>query len=276
MDFIYKRSYLGPVKAVIFDWAGTISDHGCIAPSVVFVELFKKFGVPITMEQSRQPMGAHKKDHIREITQMPEIARKWEEVHGKTPNENDVETMFNEFVPMQIKALSDHSKLIPGTLAIVQELRNRGIKIGTCTGYTKEMLDVLLEDAKKQGFEPDASRSATEVPAGRPHPWMALQVAMDMQVYPMESIVKIGDTLPDIDEGLNAGMWSVGVVLTGNEIGMTEDELKNANPKALQSKKERAYQIMSKQGAHFIIDEIKNLIPVIDEINSRLAHGEKP
>ena len=36
MDFVFKRSYRGPLKAAILDWAGTVVDFGCVAPAVVF------------------------------------------------------------------------------------------------------------------------------------------------------------------------------------------------------------------------------------------------
>ena len=92
-----------------------------------------------------------------------------------------------------------------GELAVaVADFRKRGLKIGSTTGYTGEMMKLLLGEAKKRGYEPDSSVCATDVPAGRPEPWMCLQNAMNLQTYPMEAFVKIGDTLPDISEGLNA------------------------------------------------------------------------
>ncbi|RJP28558.1 MAG: phosphonoacetaldehyde hydrolase [Candidatus Omnitrophota bacterium] len=276
MNFVYQRTYRGPLKAVILDWAGTTMDYGCFAPAVVFIEVYKKFGVPITMEEARGPMGAHKKVHIREISKTPAVAKRWEEAHGKPPCEDDVDAMFKDFVPMQLKVLADYADLIPGTLDALKEYRKRGMKIGSTTGYTGEMMEILQAEAKNRGYVPDASVCATQVPAGRPHPWMCIQNAMDLQVYPMEAIVKIGDTLPDIDEGLNAGMWTIGLALTGNEMGMTEAEIKALNAETLASKRKRAYDRMARQGAHYVVDAIADAIPLIDEINARLARGERP
>src|SRR5690349_1190139 len=99
-NFVFRRSYCGPLKAIILDWAGTTMDYGCFAPAVVFREVYKRKNVPITIEQAREPMGAHKKVHIQMISQMPSVQKMWEEVHGRRPNEDDVEAMFRDFVPL--------------------------------------------------------------------------------------------------------------------------------------------------------------------------------
>jgi len=276
MDFVFQRSYRGPLQAVLLDWAGTTMDYGCFAPAVVFMEVYKRKGVEISIEEARAPMGAHKKVHIRMISQNESVAQRWEKVHGRKPNECDVEEMFRDFVPLQLACLADYADLIPGTLETVAECRRRGLKIGSTTGYTEEMMQVLLAEAKRRGYEPDATVCATQVPAGRPHPFMCLQNAILLQTYPMEAIVKIGDTLPDIDEGLNAGMWTVGLAKTGNELGLTEEEIAAADPAALEIKLTRAYQRMQHSGAHYVVDSVADVMPVLDDINARLQRGERP
>jgi phosphonoacetaldehyde hydrolase len=276
MDFVFQRSYRGPLKAVILDWAGTTLDYGCFAPAVVFVEVFKRHGIPITTEQAREPMGAHKKVHIRMISEMEAVRSMWQDVHGGLPDEDDVETMFRDFVPLQLACLAKYAGLIPGTLEAVAEFRRRGLKIGSTTGYTTEMMEVLQEEARRQGYVPDSSVCASQVPAGRPHPWMCLQNAMNLQLYPMEAFVKVGDTVPDIAEGLNAGMWTIGLARTGNELGLTEQEIAALEPQVLRGKLDRARQRFRQAGAHYVVDAIAEVAPVLDEINARLAHGERP
>jgi len=276
MDFVFLRSYRGRLKAVILDWAGTTLDYGCFAPAVVFVEVFKRQGVPITTEQAREPMGAHKKVHIRMISEMEAVRLMWQEAHGGPPDEDDVEQMFRDFVPLQLACLAKYADLIPGTLEAVGEFRRRGLKIGSTTGYTTEMMEVLQEEAKRQGYVPDSSVCAAQVPAGRPHPWMCLQNAMNLQLYPMEAFVKVGDTLPDIAEGLNAGMWTIGLAKTGNELGLTEQEIAALEPQVLRGKLDRARERFRQAGAHYVVDAIAEVAPVLDEINARLAHGERP
>src|SRR5512132_3692628 len=167
MTFRYHRSYRGKLQAVLLDWAGTTMDFGCIAPAVVFVEVFKRKGVPITMEEARAPMGAHKRVHIQRITEIDSVRRRWQEKYGRSPADSDVAAMFADFVPLQLKCLSDYSELIPGTLEAVAAMRARGIKIGSTTGYTTEMMKINLEDAAKQGYVPDSTVCASDVPAGR-------------------------------------------------------------------------------------------------------------
>ncbi|MFH1921708.1 MAG: HAD-IA family hydrolase [Planctomycetota bacterium] len=163
-----------------------------------------------------------------------------------------------------------------GTLEVVAELRRRGIKIGSTTGYTGEMMELLLAEAARRGYSPDSTVCATDVPAGRPEPWMCLENARNLGVYPMEACVKIGDTLPDIEEGLNAGMWTVGLARSGNELGLNAEEIAALPADQLQARLERACQRIARAGAHYVVDTVADVLPVIDRIQEQLAAGERP
>jgi phosphonoacetaldehyde hydrolase len=276
MEFVFHRSYRGPLKAVLLDWAGTTMDYGCMAPAVVFMDVFKRKGVEITIDEAREPMGAHKKVHIRQISKNENVAKRWEQKHGRKPNEDDVEAMFKDFVPLQLQCLAQYADLIPGTLEAVAEFRRRGLKIGSTTGYMEEMMTILLAEAKRRGYVPDSTVCASQVPAGRPHPFMCLQNAINLQTYPMEAFVKIGDTLPDIEEGLNAGMWTIGLAKTGNEIGLTEEEIAALDPEIRSARLARAYKRMIQTGAHYVVDGIADVVPLLHQINARLASGDRP
>lgn len=276
MEFVFQRSYRGPLKAVLLDWAGTTMDYGCYAPAVVFVEVYNRKGVPISVEEARLPMGAHKKVHIRQISQIEAVNQRWQETHGRKPNEDDVEAMFQDFVPLQLDCLADYADLIPGTLEAVQNFRDRGLKIGSTTGYTGDMMQLLLSEAKKRGYEPDSTVCATDVPSGRPAPWMCVKNAMDLNIYPFEAVVKIDDTLPGIEEGLNAGMWAIGLAKTGNEVGLNEEEIGKLEADELERKLAGAYKRMWQCGAHYVVDGIWDVPSVLDDINARLARGERP
>jgi phosphonoacetaldehyde hydrolase len=276
MTFTYARHYRGKIQAVLLDWAGTTMDFGCMAPAVVFVEVFKRKDVPITMEEARAPMGAHKRVHIQKITELETVRRRWQEKHGRLPTDADVEAMFRDFVPLQLKCLSDYSKLIPGTLSVVRALRKRGYRIGSTTGYMTEMMKINLRDAAKQGYVPDSTVCASEVPAGRPYPYMCLQNVMNLGVSPVEACVKIDDTRPGVEEGLNAGMWTIGLAISGNEIGLPLKEW-NRLPKADQERmRQGAYTRMYQSGAHYVVDTIADIMPCVDDIEARLARGERP
>lgn len=271
-----RPAYTGPLRAAILDWAGTIVDYGSCAPAGVFVEVFRKHGVEITPAEARGPMGAEKRTHIATLLAEPDIALRWHHRHERSHTEADIDAIYADFIPMQLKTLPRYADLIPGTIETAAALRERGLKIGTTTGYSREMLDLLLEEARRRGFEQDASVAADEVPEGRPAPWMALTAAMRMNTYPVEACVKVGDTAPDVHEGLNAGMWTVAVARTGNELGMTQTAIADLHDTDLEPLLNQAYDRLYAAGAHFVVDSIADVPPVLDEIEERLALGQRP
>ncbi len=277
MDFVFKRSYRGEIKLAIYDWAGTTLDYGCYAPAVVFIEVYKLRGVEITMEQARAPMGLMKKDHIRAISKIDEVAALWEKVHGRRCTEEDVADMFEkDFKRLQVACIADYSQLIPGTLETMGEMKRRGIKTGSTSGYFTEAMEINHREAKKQGYCPDANFCASDVPAGRPEPWMVLGNMQATRTFPPEAVVKIDDTQPGIGEGLNAGVWTIGLSKTGNEVGLTAAEIDALRPDVRERKLARADMNLRQAGAHFVVESIALVPPVIDEINERMKAGERP
>ena len=276
MSFTYQRQYRGKIQAVLLDWAGTTMDYGCMAPAVVFVEVYKRQGVPITMEEARAPMGAHKRVHIQKISQLDTVRERWQQKHGRPPGEGDVDKMFADFVPLQIDCLSDYSEMIPGALEAVAAMRKRGMKIGSTTGYLRDMMAVNLRDAKQQGYEPDSTVCASDVPAGRPYPYMCLQNVINLQVSPVEACVKVDDTVPGVEEGLNAGMWTIGLAVSGNEVGLPLKEVKALPPAEFAQRRTRAYTRMRQAGAHYVVDDITGVMACLDAIEERMVRGERP
>lgn len=258
------------------DWSGTTLDYGSCAPAMAFVKLFKKHGVPITIKEARGPMGMHKKDHIRAITRMEAVARCWQQAHGKAPDEADVDALYAGFVPILLDILVDYAAPIPGALEAMAAFRARGLKIGSCTAYAREMMDVLVPEARRLGFAPDSVVCVSDVPAGRPEPWMALLSAMELRVYPMEAVVKVGDTLPDIAEGLNAGMWTVAVTKTGNGLGLSRAEVEALDPGELCARLASIREQMYAAGAHYVVEGIGDVPALLDDVDARLARGEHP
>lgn len=275
MTFTYRRTYRGPLTAILLDWAGTTMDFGCMAPAVVFMDVFKREGVPITVDEARAPMGAHKKVHIQRITELASVAARWRKAHGRAPGPKDVERMFQAFVPLQVAVLSQYSKLIPGTLKVVEACRERGMKIGSTTGYNTEMMRVNLKDAARQGYAPDSTVCASDMPQGRPYPFMCLKNVIDLQVSPVEACVKVDDTLPGIDEGLNAGMWTIGLAVSGNEIGLPAAAVRKLPKAEYAARRARAYLRMRQAGAHYVVDSIADIMPCLDDIERRMRDGER-
>lgn len=264
------------LKAVVLDWAGTVVDHGCIGPVAVFIEVFKRHGVEVTVAQARKPMGLMKKDHVRSMCNDPEVAEAWKAVHGKLPDENDVDSMYQLTEPLMVGCIAAHADMIPGALGAVDEFRAMGLKIGSTTGYTEPMMDIMLVEAAKRGYKPDSMVCSSMVPAGRPHPYMVYQTANNLETYPLWNMVKIGDTLSDIGEGLTAGMWTIGLTLRGNELGLTEEELAAADPAELAPRHEAVKQSFLAAGAHYLADDLAACPAIIREIEERAARGEMP
>jgi phosphonoacetaldehyde hydrolase len=271
-----KQSYSGPVRAVILDWAGTTVDHGSLAPVRVLQQVFAKRGVPISEEEARRDMGVLKLDHIRKILLGSDVSARWRDVVKHDPTEADVESLFANFVPLQLECLVKYSTVIDGVAAAVARFRERGIKIGSTTGYTRAMLEMILQPAAAQGYAPDCAITPDDVGAGRPHPWMIFANAIRLQVEPLEAIVKIGDTPVDIEEGLRARVWTVGVARTGNMIGLSAEDFAALAPAVQASRLKNARNALLAAGAHEVIDAVADCESAIDAIEVRIHKGERP
>ncbi|AWX57746.1 phosphonoacetaldehyde hydrolase [Brevibacillus brevis] len=264
------------MKAVVFDWAGTMVDYGCFAPLAVFLQVFKKRGIKLTAAEAREPMGMLKRDHIQALCKMERVAALWQERYGRLPNEADVDELYADFEPMLMATLHEYATPVPGAMELVGRLREQGIKIGSTTGYTREMMNVVAASAKQQGYEPDALVTPSEVPAGRPYPWMCYQNAILLDVYPMNEMVKVGDTTSDMKEGRNAGMWTVGVLKGGSELGLSLEEVTSMPQEELDKRLAIATERLMAAGAHYVIEEIGCLDEVLKKIEMRHAGGERP
>ena len=277
-DYVYSRTYRGKVKALVLDWSGTTADAYVLAPAIVFVEVFKKQGVEISMEEARGPMGLRKDLHIKALTEVPEIRDRWKKIKGKEPTQKDVDRMFKDFVPLQLKCLRQYTKLLPGVAAVLQRLQKQGIKVGSSTGFVRSMVNILEKEAKKQGYVPDASVAGDEVVNGaRPKPFMVYKNLDMMNIHPIQSVVKVDDTVSGIGEAQEAGCWGVGVARYSNYMNINSfEEEKRLSKADIQARLEKTRDILRKAGAHYVIDSLADIEPVIADVNARLARDEKP
>jgi phosphonoacetaldehyde hydrolase len=260
-NFVYQRGYRGKVKALVLDWSGTVADAYVLAPAVVFADVFKKHGVEISMFEARGPMGLRKDLHIKALTETPEIRNRWKEIKGKDPDQGDVDAMFADFVPMQLDCLRQYTDLLPGIAEVVQRLQKQGIKIGSTTGFVRPMVDILEEEAKKQGYVPDASVAGDEVVNGaRPKPFMVYKNLDMMDVNPIQSVIKIDDTVSGIGEALEAGCWGVGVSLYSNYMDI--DSIAHAeslSDEEMARRLDYTNETLQKAGAHYVIDSLADI-----------------
>ncbi|RBP17654.1 phosphonoacetaldehyde hydrolase [Roseiarcus fermentans] len=264
------------LNAVVLDWAGTVVDYGSKAPMGVFQRAFARFGVDITIAEARGPMGRPKRDHIAAVIRLPRIAALWETVHGHAPGETDIDEIYRVFVPLNVEVVADYADLIPGTAETIARLRALGLKIGSTTGYTREIMAPLLPLAAEQGYTPDNLVCAGDLPAGRPTPLMMYRTFLDLEVWPAWRVVKVDDTEVGIEEGLNAGAWSVGVALTGNAFGLDEEETEALSEEDYEARVAAAYARLTRAGAHYVVDSVADLVDILDEIEGRLARGDRP
>ena len=262
------------IQAVIFDWAGTTVDYGCFAPVQAFQEAFAHHGVPVTLEETRKPMGMLKRDHIRTMLRMERIARAWEETHGRPAGEEDVEAVYAQFEPKLFSILDQFSTPKPFAVETAAALREMGLKIGSTTGYTSQMMGQVLPRAVELGYEADCVVTPDVTGASRPTPFMLFECMRRLNVYPPAAVVKVGDTVVDIQEGKNAGAWSVGILTGSNLLGLTQAEYEAMALEELEERKRRAAERYREAGADLVIDSIWDLPAAIEELNRRMAREE--
>ena len=264
------------IRLVVADMAGTIADFGSCAPASAFVRLFEMHDIQLTDAQAREPMGLEKRDHIAALLQMPAIAKQWIAAHGEPWSETDVDRLYEEFIPLQVSVLPEYNELIPGAAKALEQVRRMGIAVGGTTGYNREMMGVVVRGMRDQGLNLDAAVCAEDVAGGRPAPWMMYRVMELTDSYPPSRVLKIGDTLPDVEAGLRAGAWSVGVTVTGNMVGLRKAEWERLPNEEQDSLHEAASEKLFDAGAHYVLHEIHELPSLIEKLNRRMADGEGP
>ena len=264
------------LQAAILDWAGTVVDFGSFAPTQIFVEAFGEFDVQVSIEEARGPMGMGKWDHIHTLCNLPAVAERYRQAFGRTPTDDDVTAIYERFMPLQIEKIAEHSALIPGALETIAHLREQGIKIGSCSGYPKQVMDKVVELAARNGYTADHVVATDEVPNGRPWPAQALANVIALGIDDVAACVKIDDTVPGILEGRRAGMWTVALTCSGNALGLNYEDFRALDSEALASERRRIHGLFAGSRPHYLIDTISDLPEVISDINRRLAQGEMP
>ncbi len=252
------------VKAVIFDWAGTTVDYGCFAPVQAFVEVFKEFGIKPAIEEVRKPMGMLKIDHIRTMLAMERIQNLWKEKYQRESTEEDVLEMYHMFERKLMGILDQFTDVKPHVLETVKILRQHGIKVGSTTGYTDEMMEVVTKGAKENGYAPDEWFSPDSVNSkGRPYPYMIFKNMEALGILSVKDVVKVGDTVSDILEGKNAGIVSIGVVEGSSEMGLSEKEYLLLEDAQKESLYQQVKDSFLEAGADYVIRDMSELPELI-------------
>jgi phosphonoacetaldehyde hydrolase len=264
------------LKAVVFDWAGTMIDFGSCAPVEALIAAFAEQGFELTQAQARADMGRAKRDHIASIFGAPEVIDAWTAAKGAAPTPTDGDRIYEALEPLMPPAAARHTDLIPGALAMLGDVRRRGLKVGSNTGYTRDMMVPILAAAAAQGYVPDAVVCAGETAEGRPTPLMLWKLWSELGVYPAAACVKVDDAEVGIGEGRAAGCWTVGVAASGNAVGLPLADYLALDDAARRARIITASEALHAAGAHYVIDTVADLPGVLDQIEARLGAGEMP
>lgn len=259
------------IQLIIFDWAGTTVDYGSFAPVEAFLQAFDKFGINVTTEEIRKPMGMLKRDHIKAVLSMDRIKKQWQEKYGQDFTEADVDKVYLESEKLIMKILYNFTKPKPYVIETVEELRNLGLKIGSTTGYTNGMMQIVTEKAKEAGYEPDFFITPNDVNnLGRPYPYMIYENMRRFKVLSCKNVIKVGDTIADIKEGKNAGVITVGIIEGSSIMGYSKEEYDNLD----ESTKEKAISMVTNKykeaGADYIVHDIREVLNIVKDINEKI------
>ena len=231
-----------PVKAVVFDWAGTMVDFGCMAPVRALMQVFEAEGAPITADEARRDMGRAKRDHLATLIADPAVAERWARAKGTPAGPADIDRLY--------------ARLVPGAAETVAELRALGVRIGSGTGYTRQMMAAILPRAAEQGYAPDVVVCAGETPSGRPAPLMTWKALIELDAWPARACVKVDDAPVGIEEGRLAGCWTVGLAGSGNGVGLDLDAYRALAPDDRRERLAGAERALKAAGADFVIEDV--------------------
>lgn len=258
------------IKAVIFDWAGTMIDFGCMAPVSAFVSAFEHKNIHITFEEAREPMGLAKRDHVKAILSGERVNNEWIKIYGSLPAESDIDEIYHIVTPKIMSEIEINSEPIEGIIEIINQLKSQGIKIGSTTGYIDIMMEKIIPAAASKGLIVDSIINSSDCKEGRPSPFMIFRNMENLGIYDVSEVLKVGDTVADVGEGLNAGAWTAAVVCSGNEIGLPQSTFNDLSVDAKNELISAASEKLKNAGANYIMNNMNELFSVIDDINNKL------
>jgi phosphonoacetaldehyde hydrolase len=254
------------IKAVILDWAGTTVDFGCFAPVEAFGAAFEAFGIAPSVDEIRAPMGLAKKAHIEKMLQGARLSGLWQSIHKKPPAPEDIDKIYARFERALLQALGKRCELLPGVHDAVLELRSMGISIGSTTGYTSAMMEIVARLAAQGGYAPDSIVCPEDAGRGRPYPHMIWRNLERLGILSISEALKVGDTIADIQEGKNAGCACVGVIKGSSLLGLGEKELESLGGAEREDRFQSAMKKYIDAGADFVIEDISGLPGLIRRI----------
>jgi len=258
------------IKAVIFDWAGTMIDFGCMAPVNAFISAFEEKNIQITLSEAREPMGLAKRDHVKAILSGERVKNEWIKIYNSPPIDEDIDAIYHIVTPKMMEAIEQSCEPIDGVIEIIQQLKSQGIKIGSTTGYIDIMMEKIIPAAAAKGLTVDSVINSSDCKEGRPSPFMIFRNMENLGIYDVSEVLKVGDTVADVGEGLNAGAWTAAVVCSGNEVGLPKVEFDALDEQTKSESINAASEKLKNACANYIIKNMNELFSVIEDINTKL------
>ena len=158
----------------------------------------------------------------------------------------NIDTMYNTFVEIQCEILTDpkYCVLEPNYLNVEQQLYNLGVKnICFTTGFNYVQTAIILNNIPELKFNKIITTDT--ISRSRPYPDGINKIIEHCETT-NKNVIKVGDTIADIEEGLNAQVISVGV--TSGSVNS---------------------ETFLKYGADYVIDNILTLPILVNDINEK-------
>jgi len=217
----YEKIFSTRTKLLVFDMAGTTVNENGIVYKTLY-ETLKNYGIDVTKKEIEKWHGANKYHVLEHYLRN---SRSEKSTHDNREHEKKVLTeTFDTNLKRQYFEKSSIS-LIDETLPILfNDIRKQGIKIALNTGYSKGIQENIIRTLHMNDFV-DGYISSEDVKYGRPYPYMIYRLMEQYEIESPKEVIKIGDTVNDVLEGINAHCFTIGV-LSGAD---TREQLKESD-----------------------------------------------
>ena len=210
------------VSTVIGDLSGTFCHPFASVVSEAFVRVFSNEGVGLHWDEVFKHMGMPKNLHIEALLENPVIWKRWTQTKGYEPTQDDTDRLYGAFLPIQEDLLKKFSHPLPDVRETMRTLQDDyEIEVGATTGFPQQLASIVQNSLVPQGVELKHVVGCDSVLDGiRPAPFMLYRCMELFDSWPLSTVVKVGDTIGDIQEGRAAGVWTVGVTEYSSMLGV--------------------------------------------------------
>ena len=253
------------IRTCIFDLGGTIVDRYSLTPFLSLKKSFLKHKLDINDELIYKDMGISKSEHIRKITNDPEVKHQFYELEYRDIRERDRLIIYNDFNEIQKEAASKIN-IIPETKDIIDYLRNKDILIGVTTGFNKEITNIIHDRLDNEGIYIDKYVSSTCLDKpGRPYPFMINHIMDEFKINDPYNVMKLDDTVIGLEEGRSAHCWTAGVSRWSTNMKVKSlDESYSLSCDEVKEKNKNSRNILRKARPHYILDTLNDLPEILD------------